>query len=489
MERKLDNYDEAYSLGNPLISDQDYDKLVEEYELKTARKWIPKNIGNQTENGIKMWSLDKFNDDKSIKSFLKKNESNEFFISDKLDGISALYTSDNKLYTRSGNDISYFLKYMNLPKLNFDGSVRGELVFKNTSKVTSKDTLNSASKVTSKESQAVVSGIFNIKEKNINDDVLKKLSKVHFVVFEVIFNDQDIQLSPQKQFKFISKEGFEVPFFKKVNSISLKKLKKMLQTRLKNSQFQIDGIVITLNKDYIRENNKNPSYSFAFKDNSTTFKVNVESMTINYSRYGVPFPVLNTTPLNLNGKLIKKVSGKNLEYIKKNKIGKGSIIELIYKSSPSIKSVVSESSNPFKCDFKIDHKRVKNSTNIKMLSFMFKNSGVKGLGESVAEKLVDNGYTIPLIRPNRFIENILTKTQFNLLMKVVDKVEKSDLDDKLFLMSMYPSGIGKKIYKKVPLKSYIDYFNGGDFKCDLSNVTCNKLKYGIDLYKSLLKQI
>ena len=67
-----------------------------------------------------------------LQKWIKKYNTNDYVISEKLDGISAYYNkAENKLYTRgngkTGSDISHILPHINLPVINTD-IVRGELL-------------------------------------------------------------------------------------------------------------------------------------------------------------------------------------------------------------------------------------------------------------------------------------------------------------------------------------------------------------------------
>ena len=108
--------DEAYEAGNPIMSDAVYDATFGDasthYELDIK-------TGQTTPLPLWMGSLDKKRDEKALDTWLDKTCTDNFVISAKLDGISALYDPENnKLYTRgngeTGCDISRFIKHLDL---------------------------------------------------------------------------------------------------------------------------------------------------------------------------------------------------------------------------------------------------------------------------------------------------------------------------------------------------------------------------------------
>eukprot|EP00960_Hanusia_phi_P011113 325674-Hanusia_phi.AAC.2 len=137
-------YDKHFhEIGEPLVSDLEYDALKDElYELDPKNKYFKKIgeacITDKTKLPYYMGSLDKIKDDneKGLNNFIKKYKG-EYNISDKLDGISALLIKkDGKLnlFTRGdgtfGRDVSDILKHIKYVPENLEenDALRGELI-------------------------------------------------------------------------------------------------------------------------------------------------------------------------------------------------------------------------------------------------------------------------------------------------------------------------------------------------------------------------
>ena len=271
--------DAYYNESKSILTDQEYDTIKDEFEKREPNNPIFKTIGApiSTEDKVKlpynMGSMNKYKDYKSINNWLQKYKGT-YIITDKLDGNSGLliYTpvpnSNNievKLYSRGngeyGRDLSYVVDYINIPKLKNlkkELSVRGELIVskKNFDKY----------KNTYANSRSMVNAILSKKETSKGF-----LRQIDFVAFELI----DPPLIPSDQFKYLNTLGFKIPNITmetrpnllKWDSLVDSTLYQLLQSHKSNALYDIDGLIITI--DRINERNKegNPKYSFAFKAN------------------------------------------------------------------------------------------------------------------------------------------------------------------------------------------------------------------------------
>jgi NAD-dependent DNA ligase len=135
-------FDKYFNTETPIMSDETYDTLVDFLKLKAPKSKVLKNIGAKpVKNKVKldywMGSIDKIKlgYDKELDKWMKKYKP-PYYISDKLDGVSALliYRPDStiNLYTRGtateGQDISHLVKYFDLPKITKPMAFRGEII-------------------------------------------------------------------------------------------------------------------------------------------------------------------------------------------------------------------------------------------------------------------------------------------------------------------------------------------------------------------------
>ena len=165
-----------YIEGKSLVSDELYDYVKEVLRKIDSKHPILDDVGvskvYKTKLPYYMGSMDKIKtDEKTLNNWLKKYNGEGYVLSDKLDGISALYVIDEdnkrKLYTRgdgnTGKDISYLINFIKgLNTLDTSLAIRGELII-------SKSKFNKI-KVEGKVMNVrnIVSGIINSKKPNLD---------------------------------------------------------------------------------------------------------------------------------------------------------------------------------------------------------------------------------------------------------------------------------------------------------------------------------
>jgi DNA ligase (NAD+) len=349
--------DEAYEAGNPIMNDDIYDATFGDISTHEFIK-----TGQTSTLPIWMGSLDKKRDEKTLNTWLDKTRTDNFVISAKLDGISALYDPENnKLYTRGngriGCDISRFIKHLNLDKArvsakktlnlmidaipecerdqshDMDVYVRGELIM-------DKNIFDIKYKNIFKNPRNLVAGQFGKKTINVNI-----ISDISFIPYEVIISGLSTQCPASEQLQNTSIPWIEM----KRSNMSIGSLTQLLNDWIRKSVFEMDGLVVTEDRMYTRNTSGNPKYSIAFKKeiNLETAVTTVTKITWDISRWGLLKPVVNIEPVQLSGVTIKKCSGHNAKYILDNKIGPGAQIVCVRSGDviPYIVSVVKPTDN------------------------------------------------------------------------------------------------------------------------------------------------
>ena len=173
-----------YNTKNPLLTDVEYDIIVEYMERKYPNNLVLQGVGAKVEKNkvrlpYEMASMDKIKPDTNALITWKSKYSGQYVLSCKLDGVSGLYTTENgeaKLYTRGdgkvGQDITHLLKVLKLPK--HEGHVvRGEFIIL-------KEVFEEKYSKTFANPRNLVSGIVNSKT------IDEKARDLHFVAYEVI---------------------------------------------------------------------------------------------------------------------------------------------------------------------------------------------------------------------------------------------------------------------------------------------------------------
>ena len=473
----LKDADDSYhNKGDIIMTDEQYD-LIKDH----LRKIAPKNpyfklVGFKPPEKLKIklpyylgsQNKIKYGNVKDVDNWFSKfNKPNEYVISEKLDGISCLLVNDNddiKIFTRGdgiyGTDISFIKDIVKIPKKIPKGfAVRGELLLSKKNWELLKDMGANA--------RNVVAGIIN--SKTINKKVLEKID---YVVYDV-FNER---MKNEDALKLAKKLKFNIVKYKVVkSSISNDKLFDFLKDFKKNSNYEIDGIIITHNKPYDIKNGDNPPYSFAFKSNELldVAEVSVNNVEWNISKDRYMKPVVQFNPVKLNGVVIKQATGFNADFIEKNKIGIGSIIKIQRSGEviPHIISIIKEADKPMMPTIpykwnkthidiiaELDDKN--RDVDIKNFIFFMKSLKIKGVSEGILTKLYDNGFDslkkiIDITKEEVLkIDGFKDKSASNLI-EALEEIKKKDCNEIMIASNIIGRGLGVKKLELI-LKTYPD---------------------------------
>jgi NAD-dependent DNA ligase len=469
---KLTKCDYQYTIGAPIITDMAYDELREQlYKLDPKNKYF-KIIGCEaTDNCVKLpyhlGSQTKIKEDKDLQKWIKKYNTNDYVISEKLDGISAYYNkAENKLYTRgngkTGSDISHILPHINLPVINTD-IVRGELLI---SKKNWKEEYGS-------NARNVVAGLVNAKTLNI-----KLLKFVDLVIYQVI--DKSIKM--EEQLKLITKNSVKYSIIKE--PLTINNLKILLNTYKASSAYEIDGIVVTDNsKAYDNIKTGNPNFAFAFKnaeldENAITTVIDVEYKLSKDNRYK-PRVIFNKVKLDQVN--IECASGYNAKFIKDNGIGVGAKIRIVRSGQviPKIIEVITKAAVPKMPDGewewditntdamfvkKVNEESPKEQRVGRVVHF-FKTLGVKNLAEGTIVKLYDKGFktleSVLDIKDPSELKNIpgIGDKKIEVIIKCIkEALSCKILEDIMAASNIFERSLGSKKLKLI-ITNYDDIMN------------------------------
>ena len=461
-----------------LLSDNQYD-ILREYILekyptnKTAnvQHGVVKLDKNKVKLPYEMWSMDKIKPDTKELEKFKSKYSGPYVISCKLDGVSALYSTEEdspKLYTRGdgkyGQSINHLIEHLNLPT-NKNITLRGELIIKETlfqEKYSSKYS----------NSRNFISGLVN--KKKISEDDINILKDIDFVGYEVIKPEN---LKPSEQLNLIlSLNGNSVKFMDSINSEELTNefLSEKLVNWRSNNEYTIDGIICIDDKVYPRES-KNPTHAFAFKmvlsDQSAEAKV--LDVLWSASKDGFLKPRVKIEEVNIGGTKINYATGFNAKFIIDNKIGVGAVIKIIRSGDviPKIEEVITGAETPLMpkekyiwnethVDIMLENKEDDETVKLKNIAGFFKTLEVDGLGEANIKKIIKVGgnsigkiiaMTInDLMKVEGFKEKMATK----IYKSIQKQITKSSLATIAAASNIFGRGFGEKrielILKELP---------------------------------------
>ena len=467
---KLAN-NQYYNDGNPLLTDHQYDLLIDKLKKLDPNNKLLSQIGckihskNKVKLPFHMGSMDKIKPDGESISKWMKTYDNSYVVSDKLDGTSALLVYKNKklnLYTRGdgkqGTDISSMLSFINfIPDIKNDIVVRGELLIsKKTFKKNGQGYVNS---------RAMVNGLVN--KKQISSDEIKLIDFVAYELIEPYYN-------VEKQMSILKKEKFNVVNHICLVDLSDDYLSEFLKERKNEGEYDIDGLIITHNGKHKRNTSGNPKYSFAFKDllEDQIVETEVKDVEWNISKDGLIKPRVNVKPVVIDGVCINYVTGHNAKNIYDNGIGKGAkikltragevipyILEVIKKVKPS-EPKVKFKWNSTKVDYLIDeknNKEVNKKLLVKNMTYFVKKMSIANLDESLISKLVDNGIDSisklikisinDLLKLEGFKDKLANKIYEN----INNGISNVDLSVVMTASNIFGHGLGDKKLKTIVL--------------------------------------
>lgn len=341
---------EYNNTGNEIIPDEVFDSLVKYYERISGREF--KRIGAKSDEKTevlpgKMASIDKVKDPKSAKErdillkFLSLHDT-DMVLLNKMDGISLEIQFkvvnghvDISIWKRGDGDrgpnVSYIKKYLNLPQINFNMLIRGELIVKN-------DAFNNMNTyLVSKGNKAKNSrSVANAATKADMDPYI--ISNCTFSPFFIYETDDPnnpgtkLNLKMSEQINFLKSLGFDTSYMtivSKENKIQLTidYVQRYFKWRRETENYRLDGIVIyhDIVPPPITEN-VNPEYALAVKEDSTAITTVIDNVWNMTSKDGYFNPVTLIEPVEVLGSTISAVTGHNARMLVKNGIGPGAII-------------------------------------------------------------------------------------------------------------------------------------------------------------------
>jgi DNA ligase (NAD+) len=441
--------DKYYNESEENIPDETYDSLIELYNKKFGeykkigaqvpvtkfKEKLPKYLG----------SLDKIRTVEELKRWMKKYIGS-YVITDKVDGVSAVY-GENKLWTRGdGNDgtnISHILKYFKLPVIKSKIYIRGEIYIP-------KDVFEKKYKDEFSNARNMVTGILNPLTKTPNIQALKDL---RFAAYE--FDDGKYTQCQEEQLEILGNIGFDLPYNEVVNKLTIEYLDTLIRRRKLESNYDMDGLVIVNNIAVKPVNKGNPDNAIAFKIEGEVVIAKVKSVEWNASKHGVLKPRVNIEEVILGVK-VNWATGFNAKFIFDNKVGKGAKIKITRSGDviPYIKEVIEqaeEADMPHDKDYEWNETNVDivllvetDDVKIRKIVEFFDVLDAKFVGKETIKKLFENGFTTLQSLFNatseklKKIEGIQTKSA----QRIVDAIKECINDVPLAKLSAASGTLG-----------------------------------------------
>jgi len=484
LEAEIQKHNNLYWNENaPIISDQEYDLLVEQLKQLNPNSpvltEIPENnYGTPVTHKIPMLSMDKAYDLKTIKSWAKKMTCKTFVASAKMDGSAcSIIYKDGVLIEAStrgngqvGEDVTENVKQianvpLTLPNLtSANGNrnislksgiveIRGEVimplsVFKKYKDTNSNPRNMAAGSLKQKDPQVT-------KERNLKFYAYKSLTRLNESESFRMLEDMGFTTAP---YMLCDEQGFEEAY-------------NYFNGKRDEYDFELDGVIFTIDdikeQESLGNTSHHPRCSLAWKFQGETSTTKLIDIEWSVSKTGVITPVAIVEPVNLSGAMVTKASIHHANFVKAKGFTKNCIVEMCRRGMviPHIERVVSAGNG----SFEIPAKCPSCGANTEMRSdFLFCTSSdcgdqtigkienfikvceIDGLGRSLITQLYETGlvsefsdlYTLTKEKILGNMDRVGDKTAENILSEI-DK--KRTLPLNVFLRSLNISELGKKM--------------------------------------------
>ena len=498
-----DELSEMLKLINKIYYDSDSEPLLTDNQYDILRTYVLSKYPNNkyaneqhaaieaTKDKVKLpyelWSMDKIKPDTNALEKFKEKYKEPFIISAKLDGVSALYTTNEDkphLYTRGngkyGQNIDHLIPFLKLPYKTQETqesskqiAIRGELIIK-------EDVFKTKYSQKYKNSRNFVSGLVNKKKLSKIEEII--IADLDFVAYEVIV---PINLKPSQQFEFLEslKPNINIAKYEKnitQTQLTNEFLSEKLTKYKKSYEYTIDGIINSEDKVYPRQS-KNPDHAFAFKMIITDQVVEAKVLDVIYepSKDGYLKPKIEIEPIEVDGVTVTYATCFNAKYVLDNKIGLGTTIKLNRSGGviPNILEVLTPANEPIlpkipkneytfnetNTDFVLKNPESNTTVLLKNITGFFKKLEVEGLGEGNTSKLIAAGHnTIQkiLALSKEDIESIDTfkdKMATKIHNSIQKQINKSSLAKIAAASNIFGRGFAEKRIELI-LKSYPNIF-------------------------------
>lgn len=356
LEQDIKYYAECYYQGHPVISDEQFDSLVDKLkELNPASSVLKTGWGFEV-NGDKVkhkythiGSLEKCKNYNEIPDRFKNTK---IYISPKLDGLSAVAYYEKghliKGITRGngeyGKDITDKLKIIIgdvIKDLSFTGAVRGELI------------INSLNwNILSQKYDNLISprnfaaGIINRKE--MDEDI----KYIDLVVYKIVGQDSTVKpfINRQQILAWLThnfKNVIPDYYYPVLNEESWNMYHTQTFDTFKQIGYNLDGLVLTSNNVIYDSKHAYLYDEVAFKFPAETTVTTIENIEWNLSRTNRLIPVAIVEPVELSGAVINRATCNNAKWVQDMQICIGSDIEIQRSGEviPKILTVIETNGN------------------------------------------------------------------------------------------------------------------------------------------------
>lgn len=334
--QNLKDCNDAYRRGEPLVSDQEYDRLVEKLrDLDPAHPYLyavePETFKARQEvrHPSPMLSIEKAYNRETLERFLNRVEKaadeigvseSTFVATSKLDGLAG--RDDGTTFTSRGNgEVGYEISSAydkGVVPIGGRGLGLGEIV--------------------------IVQSYF---DRHLADEFEHPRNMVVGIVSSDTLNEYAKVALEEGMVRFVPYN--QLPSWRGDADELLADLDDITLDLIENTDYPMDGIVISVTDERVRQHMGATAHHYrwqiAVKTKGDTARTFVEEIRWQVGRTGNVTPVLIIQPVSLSGARIKRVTGHNAGLIVKNRIGTGAEVEVIRSGEviPKLEKVIHSS--------------------------------------------------------------------------------------------------------------------------------------------------
>ena len=495
LKNQISSANKAYRSGNPTMSDQAWDDLLE-----SLQKQIPEDefdafratlheVKGKVKHPFVMGSLDKlkFEEPAEVKKFIKTYSRNALNVSAKVDGISCrLHYEDGKLVSAStrgdgfyGEDLTDKIKHVKFIPAEVDMmklvanevDVRGELVIL-------KDDFAKMSGFANPRN--AVAGLMGRKDWKPED-----IQNVSFVAYTILGDG----FTKSNQFKTLKTWGFKTAWSTEIKKPGAKIVDELFELASQEFDYETDGLVLA-DSEYVNEDKYRPDACKAFKINQLVATTKLLDVVFDGpSKSGLHVPIALVEPVQLGGATISRASVYNIDFIEKMGLKYGSLVE-ITKSGDIIPKITKIIKNDATCkDIVLPEvcnccgsKLVRDGVNlccknkdctdqvVNQLALFIKNLGVKSASNATLKNFGITSFKALV----NFVPDLKYKSEVKLAEELYDKMFSRSEIDLLCNMTSF-EGLAETTLRKI-----IDFYASKGSKVEDFMFSCDPKGYALN---------
>jgi NAD-dependent DNA ligase len=418
--KQITEANEAYRIGKPVISDLQYDILIDQLEKINPTHELLTKVGHKindesrkTRLPIEMASMNKLKSMEDIDDWcrLKGIPRSEFIIiTPKFDGLSlCVNESSNEALTRGDGEFGQSSnEHYKLIGNHLDSNTHRDIVrsfdFTYGEVMMSKKTFNEKYSTEFANPRNLVAGLLNSK------DATDSLKDCAYIKYGAVVN-KDYYKTKQDLIESLNAcQEIKVQYhICKISELTEELLISLFHKF--GTEYEIDGLIIEINDLSLQyklgreTSSNNPVWARAFKHPS--FEQSAESEIIgiswNISKQGYLKPTLHIDPVRLDGVTVSNVTGNNARFVKDMGLGIGA--KVIVKRSGMVIPIIADVISPVEFQMpdvpNIDWNEngvelvtltVTDEQQFKQLVSFFEILETDNFGEGVIKQLWDEGY-------------------------------------------------------------------------------------------------